>query len=438
MSALTILCHGTDNSRDTSTSGGHKLVISKIAELLEGAEGKDWLLLEGAGTEKLREQGVDSKWHAGVFWGAGVQANVDKAVKFATEEFRQASPEIESAGNKIRISSTTVNLAGHSRGSITCYKIAHALRKFPGIKINIFAIDPVPGNNGSINKEMHEHIQLGDNVNNSFLMLAESEHRLNFRPYVDALYCIGQPNHKFDTIPGTHGGINELAGDQHEAAYIVLSRALKFLKKNGSRFAPSLAEIHILEDKEVLRLYARMMMRIKEYKRFASVNPFKASSGKEALGMVGNLATSSLNVDKHRIANVAADKSTWGGAKPKGLVNVVKAQIREGLAKHTQPDAGRSANHGLNLGEAVERMTGDKAHALRSNRFFANQQHEKLFGKTYPQISQEVKNLEEAGDFANVKAMEVALQHFSLHSLSGAAKDYFLAFCRARFVILPG
>jgi hypothetical protein len=91
-------------------------------------------------------------WVAGVFWGAGVQANVDKAVKFATEAFRNASPEIERIGNKIRISNTTVNLAGHSRGSITCYKIAHALRKFPGIKINIFAIDPVPGNNGRINK----------------------------------------------------------------------------------------------------------------------------------------------------------------------------------------------------------------------------------------------------------------------------------------------
>jgi hypothetical protein len=400
MSVLTILCHGTDNSRDTNTSSGHTLVISKIAELLQGVEGTDWLLLEGAGTEKLREQGVDSNWTAGVFWGAGVQANVDKAVKFATDASRNAVPEVERVGNRIRFTGTTVNLAGHSRGSITCYKIAHALRKFPGIKVNIFAIDPVPGNNGRINKEMHDHIKLGDNVANSFLMLAESEHRLNFRPYVDALYCIDRKEHKFDTIPGTHGGINELGGDQHEAADIVLSRAVKFLKKQGSRFTPSGEESSILGDSEVLRLYALMMMRIKQYKRFASVSPFGAHSRKEAGGMMMNLVASSFQVEKHRIVNVADDKLTWGGAKPKGLVNVAKVRLREGLAKHTKAE-GRAAHHGLNMSAAVERMvvgrTGDtefKAHSLRPNRFFANQQHEKLFGKAYPSIFASLQRVE--------------------------------------------
>jgi hypothetical protein len=430
MPVLTILCHGTDNSRDTATSGGNTLVISKIAELLDGVEGTDWMLLEGAGTERLREQGVDSESAAGIIWGGGVQANVDKAVKFATDAFRAAPLEGQRVGNKLRITDTTLNLAGHSRGSITCYKIAHALRKVPGIRINIFAIDPVPGNNGSINKEMHEHIQLGDNVNNSFLMLAESEHRLNFRPYVDSLYSIGQPNHKFDTIPGTHGGINELGGGQSEAAFLVLSRAVKFLKKHGSRFTPLFAESYILADKDALVLYARMMLRIKEYKRFASVNPFKARSGAEALGMITNLATSSFNVDKHRIANVADDKTTWGGAKPKGLFNVVKGQVKDGIAKHSTTPEGRDANHGLNLGTAIERMTGDKAHSLRANRFFANQQHEKLFGAVYPAIFAAVQKAERGGDSSGLIAFASLVGAFK-ESCSPTEKAYMEGFYAA-------
>ena len=39
-----------------------------------------------------------------------------------------------------------VNLVGHSRGAVTCHMIAHAIaHAMPGVRCNIFAIDPVPG-----------------------------------------------------------------------------------------------------------------------------------------------------------------------------------------------------------------------------------------------------------------------------------------------------
>ncbi len=39
-----------------------------------------------------------------------------------------------------------VNLVGHSRGAVTCHMIAHAIAHvMPGVRCNIFAIDPVPG-----------------------------------------------------------------------------------------------------------------------------------------------------------------------------------------------------------------------------------------------------------------------------------------------------
>ena len=422
MPVLTILCQGTDNSRDTTTSGGHTLVISKLAELLAGIEGTDWLLLEGAGTANLRAQKIDSEGYAGVIWGGGVEANVAKAVKFVTEAFKGSAPQLEKQGNKIRMAGMTVNLAGHSRGSITCYKIAYALRKLPAIQINIFAIDPVPGNNGAINKEMHDHIQLGDNVDNSYLMLAESEHRLNFRPYVDALYSLGKPKHKFDTIPGTHGGINELNGDQHEAADIVLSRAVKFLQGNGSIFDVMLTLGFILRETEALDRYASMMMRIKAYKKYASVNPLKIRTKADAKGIAMNLLTTSFNVDKHRIANVAGNKDTWGGGQPKGLLGNIKAKI---IAAVGEPETeGRDAHSGLNLSDAIQRMSGDEAHAKRPNRFFANQHHEKLFESAHPGIFAVLKRVERRAQTKDLRGLDSAITALS----DGVEKRYLQAY----------
>ena len=427
MPVLTILCHGTDNSRDTATSGGNTLVISKIGGLLMGVEGTDWLLLEGAGTAELRAQGVtESKWAAGVFKGIGVEANVKKAVKFVTDASARSAPTLERVGNRVQFTDLTVNLAGHSRGSITCYKIAYELRNRPGIKVNIFAIDPVPGNNGSINKEMHDHIKLGENVRNSFLMLAESEHRLNFRPYVDALYSLDKPMHKFDTIPGTHGGINELGGDQHEAADIVLSRALGFLRDNGSAFNQMLLQDYLLTEPKMLKRYSRMMLRIKAYKKAASVNPFKARTKAEAKAIGTNLATSSFNVDKHRIANVAGDKATWGGEKPEGIVAAVKTKLKE--LRGPAEMEGRNAHHGLNLSDAIHRMTGSEAHAKRPNRFFANLHHENLFETAHPGLFTVLKRVERAA-----KPKDLGSLASSVAAVGDAStKEYLEAYCDAR------
>lgn len=426
--AVTILCHGTDNSTDVATSGGNTLVISRITELLAGTEGKDWMLMEGAGTQRLRDQNVDASWAGGVFKGSGVEENVERARKFIEKESRASfKAQDGKPGNRVQM---TVNLAGHSRGSITCYKIAHALRNDPGVKINIFAIDPVPGNNGGINKEMHKHLTLGQNVVNSFLLLAESEHRLNFRPYVDALYCLNWPEHGFDTIPGTHGGINELTGQEHEAADIVLSRALKFLKDNGSTLLQH-ADHEILDEQQLLDRYSAMMLRIKEYKKHASLNLFKARSWDEFKSAAGNLGTSSLNVDKHRIANVAGDKLTWGGEEPKGLIDSVKVRVKQAIGEHLPTPKGRSAHHGLNMSEAIRRMSGDKAHAKRTNRYFANQQHEKIFRAAYTGTFTALNNVERSADKELLLALAAQLPDY-LAKCSQTERAYTEAYCQAR------
>jgi hypothetical protein len=444
MAVVTILCHGTANSTDRTTSEGSELVISKIQTLLDGADDWDWLLCEGAGTRKLRHQytgtneagfteldpddpldhiepdlphagprpapplagivgmpearRIASTFPGGVFAGQGVDANVARAVRFVNHRKTQ--------GMDGRL---TVNLAGHSRGSMTCYKIASALDKMYGnhVHVNIFAIDPVPGNTGSINKKMYRNIALGSNVQNSFLMLAEMERRLNFRPYIDAKYAGGGDAHRFDTMPGIHGGINELTGTEWESARLVLSRALRFLKENGSRFRSAKgdggveyveANQYILDKNGdhalgALAMYSRLMTRIKNYEGDAQ----------------------SFNADKHRVANVAGPKGTWG----------------EPGNQMTDPDTrGRADHHGLRMDEAQARM-GVEPHALQPNRFFANQEHEELFQALYPAFYTAVSKLEKIGHPDSVKELREAIANAKTthQRMSRDTKAYFDDFC---------
>jgi hypothetical protein len=410
MTVLTILNQGTYNSTNVNTSEGYVLVISRLAQLIHGAQDFDWMLNEGAGTKELRHQqgvsgsAVRSGSFKGLMGGEGVEENVERAVEFVERRLKQINDQV------------TVNLAGHSRGSVTCYKIARALRDDPSpklskLKLNIFAIDPVPGNTGFLSKENFKNIALGGNVENSFLMLAESEHRLIFRPYVDALYSVGLPNHRFDTVPGTHGGINMLDGPEKESAAIVLSHALEFLMENGTQFNEREVSACKLSDEEKLELYSSMMMRIRKYKWRASMWNLAEA----------NLFTGGIQVDKHRIANVYGPKDEWAW------------QGDQNARRRTKKD-----HHGLNLGEAIGRMTGDAAHASRAHRFFANREHEELFAQTYPGAFEAARALERKGvtkdDKATLRKVLSTHCNASRDAMSGSVREHFEGFCAERGV----
>jgi hypothetical protein len=392
MTVLTILNHGTDNSTDTQTSDGFVLVISKIASLLGSPA--NFILNEGAGTQKLRDTGVVSPRPQGIFNGQGVEDNVRISVDWVKRRIQELRP----SGLKV----TAVNLAGHSRGSITCYKIANKLSvdlRTHEIPINIFAIDPVPGNTGNFitrNGANYENIVLSGNVwrGNSFLMLAESEHRLVFRAYIDALYGARLPNHEFDTMPGTHGGINMLQGPEHEAADLVLSRALEFLKANGSPLKKE-ADAYILGAGRRHDLYLELMGRIKKYKAHASVNPAKKHSN--SWEAVKNFAMSGLQVDKHRLVNVNHDKANFAVDPERNGPALQGAQKRKNF-------------HGLTMNEAIDRMSGAQAHGTRAHRFFCNFDHEKIFGDLYPELAAYLSFLESetfSTSFSNPQRMDV-------------------------------
>lgn len=74
----------------------------------------------------------------GLLGGKGTQDNIVMSLQWLWEEFYKET-------------FNTINLAGWSRGAVTCIMLAHAIKeagfatKQPKLKVNIFAFDPVPG-----------------------------------------------------------------------------------------------------------------------------------------------------------------------------------------------------------------------------------------------------------------------------------------------------
>jgi len=191
---------------------------------------------------------------------------------------------------------------------------------------------------------------------------------------------------------------------------------LRFLKKNGSSFNDEAGHF-IFDNAGALRMYSKLMTRIKKYKAHASVNPFKS-------GLTGliNLGMSSFNVDKHRIVNVAGAKDVWGTGD-------------QGVA--SPEDRGRADHHGLGLSSALQTMGVADPHAQRPDRFFANKEHEKLFEKQYPGLKQAIRDLEGSGNQRNVKGLQDAvIGSASLIAMMDlATQSYFYSFCQQRKVL---
>jgi hypothetical protein len=363
MTVLTIFNHGTANTSQFGTSMTGKsrvLVIAELGRLMpQGNRAKrdwsksgneNWILNEGAGTQALQED-FDKPWGcqswlilAGIVAGRGVDDNADRSMAFVKSR----------VNNGIDASQVTVNLAGHSRGSITCFKIAHRLANDDltrNCKVNIFAIDPVPGNLGRMNSSSYNSITIQGNVKNSFMMLAESERRTAFRPYLDDVFLANQPQHRLDTMPGNHGKINELGSTEKPwSAEIVLSHAIRFLEHHGTVFSAGMAlDARRLSDEAVLDRYARIMINFDKYN--------KTTKGIRHLGF--------RLKDKDRVANV--------------------------LQNHGVPSANRNEDFG---GRKLKSSTIPALAAPNSRRFFANVNHRVLFWEAYPGIGMKLYKYE--------------------------------------------
>jgi hypothetical protein len=136
MSIYNVYCLGTGHSSNQA-----ERLLPEIYRTYDRSPANRKQLMEGLGTsafvqtvmaanngEAPRAMGL-----RGTAFGKG-WGNVVMQVMAGLQAAHQAQPI------------TIVNLVGHSRGAVTCHMIAHAIaHAMPGVRCNIFAIDPVPG-----------------------------------------------------------------------------------------------------------------------------------------------------------------------------------------------------------------------------------------------------------------------------------------------------
>src|SRR5262249_13357342 len=87
---------------------------------------------------------------------------------------------------------------------------------------------------------------------------------------IDEVFLQGMPRHVMDTIPGNHGGINELGSSKHESADVILHSAVTFLTAMGTKFTTQAHQSGGKSDKELLDLYPDIMVKFQGYKKQGS------------------------------------------------------------------------------------------------------------------------------------------------------------------------
>jgi hypothetical protein len=370
---LTVLNQGTDNN-----SSNKGLVVTNLQKWMGGAEDQDWMITQGVGS-KLNNTEIAHNWFtdivdygAGVGAGYGITANVNAAIAFIQRcVLRGNAP-----------STITVNMAGHSRGSVTCFKQATAIRKriSEQIKINIFAIDPVPGNLGVINSAVYKGIKHTDSIKHCTMFLAEHERRDAFRPVVDSKFLVpNSPSHTWDTMPGNHAGIVNMHGPNNGSARLLFELACQFLHIHGTVFNNPNNEDRVTSNRDKCEVYSHTMLNLAAYKR----------QGEDDYGS-----------EEEHVPNYR------GVAQGFGMANnsIVFAGGTSGKHRQFQTREGSTSQKAYKHVSSVpftekkkyfgHSLTKKFVHLTCGRRFFANNHHRELFQIAYPITASYVVQLE--------------------------------------------
>lgn len=138
----------------------------------------------------------------------------------------------------------TINMIGWSRGAVTCLRLAtwiYYLFYTSNIKINIFAVDPVPGFDAY--KNLGDARKITPVVKNLVIILAKDERRSGMHP-LDAkelqVEDTTKTNLLFIPFPGEHATMVRQKGGSggalNDVADIIKYLAWKFLSKKGTKF----------------------------------------------------------------------------------------------------------------------------------------------------------------------------------------------------------
>lgn len=263
-------------------------LVANLASRTGGSENRDWMINDGPGSAKGKKSAartpgtfdpvsgmkVDAKFAKlrGMVSGFGWMQNVEHAM---------AVIKAINAGSHQKIE--VVNMAGWSRGAVTCHMLSHALHADPEtdkIRVNIFALDPVPGP-GNFGPEQ---ITIPGNCFRYTAVFQEDEARKVMRPVVvDPLNDEDSGTRfKFIPMPGAHNtGVMRL---KTEVGLIVAYLAHKFLSRNGTSISEKLS----LTSRDLCELYARIRIDIKKYRKMKGSGAQRKLLGTEVRGMISN------------------------------------------------------------------------------------------------------------------------------------------------------
>lgn len=339
MTTLTILNPGTGFMRDNTD------VVGNLSRNMGGLEGRDWIVTAGVAAHDTRrfprfrallgntpditrtqpgmldpitnsgskanlplnqqlfpalqkgyELGLVQKGGVGSF---GLEHNVIRAVWWVQERMREALLNRDPVPER-------VNLVGWSRGAVTCFRIAEELHwyghKTPGmsrdehalavrlrmLRVNIFAMDPVPGALYAGQMHYYEHVIAPPNVRNCWVVYAEHEARGGMKPLIHSTF---DPESRVVRMrmPGPHD--QSVAGDEGSAYksgltsvfVIVQSLCHSFLLKNWTR----IARPAIKSEKELLEEYGKIQQRSGDYAKFSDPGKVASVGGRALAGMHG-------------------------------------------------------------------------------------------------------------------------------------------------------
>lgn len=180
---------------------------------------------------------------------------------------------------------TQLNLIGWSRGGVSCFEFANILNKHPmanQIKVNIFALDPVPG---GVNP-FQNYKKLGANVAHFVAVFAEDERSSGFKARMPELHT----KTKFYTtfMPGRHGTLVGNAaedGQEQPIKHTMLSNpgfvtrdfAYKTLLSWGCQFKPN--TITALTQEQLLGCYKIMLSKEHLFVKMQSKSYTKSTNG---------------------------------------------------------------------------------------------------------------------------------------------------------------
>ena len=233
---FTVYNCGTGFSRNNTEE-----VIANLATRTGGQENHDWMITDGVG-QGFRTPGTVNMATGAPSAPRGLRTIVKTAqvIRGSVTGFGTKANE-DHAMSVIRGLVTgpgggalqTINMAGWSRGAITCHMLANALHNDPltrHLSVNIFGFDPVPGP-GNFTPDK---ITLAPNIKHYAVIQMQDERRSIMKPMSFA--GIGADDHlskyKYYVLPGAHG--NAAMMTRTSVGKIGAALVHKFLHKLGT------------------------------------------------------------------------------------------------------------------------------------------------------------------------------------------------------------